>query len=238
MMVNLYGYAGELDKVEEMLSRLQMELNASLWLSLLKVCVKHGNLQLGKQAFDCAVCLQPREATAYLLMSTIYVNAGLSDLANHLEISRQKEGALKKDETSWCEHQQRLFSFSVGDHRKLNQHRMYECLLELIRQLKDEAQFLGSKFLLSNAATTKLQPSLCSHSQLLALAFVLVNPPFKKPVRVKKNACICQDCHTLIKLISDVKNVCIIIVDDKCSHLFKRGKCSCHDYFYAHSKGE
>eukprot|EP00250_Pteridium_aquilinum_P012898 c21013_g1_i1 orf=803-3535(+) len=236
IMMNLLGYAGEFVKVEDMLSKLPMQPSLSLWLCILEFSVKHANVRLGKRAFNSAVRLQPKEAAAYLLMSNIYTDAGLQSLANQVEISRQKEGAHRKDELSWIEHKKSLLSFSARDRDDPKQQKY---LWELSKQLKGKAEFLVLEYLLMDVASGKVElgRSLCGHSQLLALAFELCNPPARKLIRLRKNACICRDCHKLIKLISSLKHLSIVVIDDKRTHYVNRGKCSCRDYFYAPSNG-
>lgn len=54
-----------------------MQPDLTLWLCLLGACQMHSNVKLAKQAFDCAVHLEPKEVPAYILMSNIYANNGL-----------------------------------------------------------------------------------------------------------------------------------------------------------------
>ena len=71
-MVDLLGRAGGLDMVENLLQSFPGKADISLWLCLLGACRAHGNVMLGKCAFDNAVKLQPEEAAPYVLMSNIY----------------------------------------------------------------------------------------------------------------------------------------------------------------------
>lgn len=81
-MVDLLGRAGDLESVEEMLLRMSRQPDPNMWLCLLGACQKHGNVDLGKRAFDFAMHLQPKQAAAYVLMSNIYADAELHDSAN------------------------------------------------------------------------------------------------------------------------------------------------------------
>lgn len=78
-MIDLLGRAGDLIRVEDILQRASMHPDLAVWLSLLRACQTHGNVELGKLAFDCAVRLQPKHAAAYVLLSNIYADPGLRD---------------------------------------------------------------------------------------------------------------------------------------------------------------
>lgn len=90
IMVGLVGRAGDFQMVADMLKRIPMLSDMSVWLSLLSACHTHGNLELAKQAFDYAVNLQPNEGTTYVLMSNIYADAGLEENAAKVEEFRKK----------------------------------------------------------------------------------------------------------------------------------------------------
>ncbi|KAH7415344.1 hypothetical protein KP509_14G038700 [Ceratopteris richardii] len=72
-MVDVLGRAGNLKKVEDILSLVPTHANLPLWLSLLGSCRTHGNLELAKDAFKQAMDLQPTYAAAYVLISNICV---------------------------------------------------------------------------------------------------------------------------------------------------------------------
>ncbi|MCO5581395.1 hypothetical protein L7F22_035279 [Adiantum nelumboides] len=74
-LTDLLGRAGNFKKLESILSRMPMQPNLTIWLCLLGMCLRHGNLELGKQAFIHAVKLEPTEAVTYILMSNIYAES-------------------------------------------------------------------------------------------------------------------------------------------------------------------
>lgn len=84
-LVDLLARAGCFTRVEELLSTMPMQPNLSLWLCLLGACRTHGEIALGRQAFDGAVHLDPRHPAAYVLMWGIYGDAGLWDLARDID---------------------------------------------------------------------------------------------------------------------------------------------------------
>ncbi|GAU23270.1 hypothetical protein TSUD_281630 [Trifolium subterraneum] len=72
---------------------------------------------------------------------------------------------------------------------------------------------------------------LRSHSEKLAISFGLLNTAKGTTLRVCKNLRICVDCHNAIKLVSKVDKREIIVRDNKRFHHFKKGFCSCGDYW-------
>ncbi|MCO5560263.1 hypothetical protein L7F22_013874 [Adiantum nelumboides] len=106
IMVDLLGRAGALKQVEELLSRMPMQADLTIWLSLLGACRTHAHVDLVRHAFTQAVSLQPKHPTAYVLMANIYDNAGLQDHAADVQIFRYRQGAWKTSNQKWAEHQQ------------------------------------------------------------------------------------------------------------------------------------
>ncbi|MCO5575705.1 hypothetical protein L7F22_029508 [Adiantum nelumboides] len=91
-MVDMLVRAGNFHGVENMLERMSTEADYALWFCLLNACRIHGNIVLAKRAFDRAVKLMPNSASPYIMLSNIYAEAGLHELANEVENSRQTEG--------------------------------------------------------------------------------------------------------------------------------------------------
>ncbi|KAI5074022.1 hypothetical protein GOP47_0012035 [Adiantum capillus-veneris] len=78
ILVDLLGRAGNFEKVENILGQMPMQVNSTIWLGLLGSCNKHANSELAEVAFKNASGLQPKEMTAFILMSNIYAEVGTS----------------------------------------------------------------------------------------------------------------------------------------------------------------
>ena len=78
-----------------------IQANSAIWLSLLGACRIHNNLLLGKQAFDNAVKLQPKQTTAYIVMSNIFIDAGLNDNAVDVGNLRQEQAMGRPSEKGY-----------------------------------------------------------------------------------------------------------------------------------------
>ncbi|KAH7366077.1 hypothetical protein KP509_18G062200 [Ceratopteris richardii] len=79
-MVDLLGRAGNFLWLEDLLSRIPLQIDPSIWSSLLGACRVHGYLELGKQAFYQAVQFHSKEGSAYVIMSNIMAD-DLEELA-------------------------------------------------------------------------------------------------------------------------------------------------------------
>lgn len=114
-MVDLFGRAGCFSRIYDLLSTMPMEPNLSLWLCLLGACQKHGKVLLAEKAFVFAVQLEPKSASAYVLMSNIYEDAGLAEQAQNVRKMREGERAWKNPGQTWIGHEQEVHTFLVGD---------------------------------------------------------------------------------------------------------------------------
>ena len=77
ILIDLLGRAGDFKRIMNLLNLMPMEADMPIWLSVLGACRMHSSIEMAKHAFDHAVNLQPKQATAYVLMSNIYGdNAG------------------------------------------------------------------------------------------------------------------------------------------------------------------
>lgn len=127
-MVDLLGSAGYFARVENLLSTMPIPPNLSLWLCLLGTCRKHGEVELAKQAFDCALRIQPEHAAAYVLMSHIYAHAGLWDDAKGVNTLELQARTCKRPGQCWTQHEHEVRVFTVGDHTSPLHRDVYDML--------------------------------------------------------------------------------------------------------------
>jgi hypothetical protein len=69
------------------------------------------------------------------------------------------------------------------------------------------------------------------HSERLAVAFGILKSPPGSVIRVVKNLQVCGDCHTVMKLMSEIFQRKISVRDASRFHHFEDGKCSCSDFW-------
>lgn len=85
IMVDLLGRAGDFKHVQRFLEMMPMPGDLTLWLCLLSACRFHGNFVLAKQAFDCLLHLEPKNAAAYVLFANIHADIALEDVLNEAD---------------------------------------------------------------------------------------------------------------------------------------------------------
>lgn len=78
-------------------------------------------------------------------------------------------------------------------------------------------------------ALEEVEQVLFTHSEKLALCFGLMSTTCGSPLYIFKNLKICQDCHSAIKIASNVYKREIVVRDRYRFHSFKHGSCSCSD---------
>ncbi|KAI5077823.1 hypothetical protein GOP47_0007647 [Adiantum capillus-veneris] len=93
IIIDLLVRAGNFRRVENMLEQMSTEADYALWFCILSACRMHGNVDLAKRAFDGAIRIMPNCASPYVMLSNIYAEAGLHELATEVENARLAEGA-------------------------------------------------------------------------------------------------------------------------------------------------
>ncbi|KAI5067683.1 hypothetical protein GOP47_0018211 [Adiantum capillus-veneris] len=87
-MVDLLGRAGHLDKAGSMIKEIPFPKNILIWTALLGACQIWGDVNIGRWAFEEAVLVDRTDSAAYILMSNIYVAAGMPDDAKKIDAMR------------------------------------------------------------------------------------------------------------------------------------------------------
>ena len=71
-VIDLLGRVGQLDKALTMVKNLPLSPNLTLWQAFIFSCNHWGNVNLGREAFENAVHLDKKGASAYMFMPHIY----------------------------------------------------------------------------------------------------------------------------------------------------------------------
>lgn len=141
-MIDMLGRAGYFQCVEDLLSSMPMQPDLAVWLCLLGACRKHGKVELGKRAFDCAIQLQPNHAAAYLLMWHLYVHAGMPDAAKEIDEAENVTDARKMIGQSWVEHDGEVYNFAVDSGHDREYQRLHNFLDEVVVKLVEGAPWV------------------------------------------------------------------------------------------------
>lgn len=124
-----------------------------------------------------------------------------------------------------------MHEFVAGDSRHLQIMQINLFLDEIAKKLKEHGHESNRALVLHDIEDEEKETAVSYHSERIAVAFGLMSTPPGKTIRVVKNLRTCSDCHSALKIISNVYKREIIVRDRKRFHHFKDGCCSCRDYW-------
>ncbi|CAK9175282.1 unnamed protein product [Ilex paraguariensis] len=221
-MVDLFGRAGELDKIEDFINRMPMRPNGFIWRTVLGACSRANGRKtnLGRRAAEMLLELEPQNATNYVLMANMYASGGMwEDVAKSRAAMR--EAAVKKEAgCSWVTMKDSVHVFVAGDKSHPDNDAIYEKLGELHKKMRDAGYIPQVKFALYDLELENKEELLSYHSEKLAIAFVLTRKS-ELPIRIMKNLRVCGDCHSAFKYISQIVGRQILLRDSNRFHHFR-----------------
>lgn len=97
--------------------------------------------------------------------------------------------------------------------------------------MKDAGYQPDTSYVLQNVDEEHKEAILAQHHERFAIAFGLIGTPPGTPLQIVKNLGVCEDCYTVIKLLSVLEGRDFIVRDLNRFHHFKGGLCSCGDYW-------
>ncbi|XP_075496062.1 pentatricopeptide repeat-containing protein At1g19720 [Primulina tabacum] len=226
-MVNLYGRSGMLDDALNLIKRMPIEPDVSIWSAFLAACRAHGNVKLAIYAGERLLELEPGNAFIHRVVVHLYNLIGISK-----DFSNIKASEIRKDSTesiclSWIEDKNMVYTFTSGNLSQLGDN----SLLSWIKGI--ELKIKASKYydVLSIPEEEKKEINGV-HSEIIALAFALIkSSQTSRSIRIIKNLRMCEQCHGFAKSVSETHGCEIYLRDPKCLHHFKNGVCSCGDYW-------
>lgn len=231
-MVDLLGRAGELDKVEDFIRRMPMEPNVLVWRTVLSACCRANGskMDLGKQAAEMLLELEPKNPVNYVLISNMYASGrSWEDVAKTRSMMTNLP-AKKEAGCSWVTLKDGVHVFIAGDKSHPETDAIYEKLHVLNQKMRDAGYVPQTKFALYDLEVENKEELLSVHSEKLAVSYVLIRTS-GLPIRIMKNLRVCGDCHSAFRYISQITKRQIILRDSNRFHHFDDGKCSCGDYW-------
>ncbi|KAL0379573.1 UNVERIFIED_CONTAM: Pentatricopeptide repeat-containing protein [Sesamum angustifolium] len=229
-MIDLLGRAGKIQEAE-LLNKMEVLPDASVWKALLAACRIHGNVDLAKKAATALFELDPQDSVPYVILSNIYSATGKWEEAASVRRLMKSRGVSKEPGRSWIEMNGKVHTFTSEDRSHPDTEEIYFKVDEMITLIKAAGYVPDMNFALHDVSEEAKVHGLAYHSEKLAVAFGLLHLPVGAPIRIYKNIRVCGDCHTAMKFISRVYNRHIILRDSNRFHHFKEGTCSCADYW-------
>ncbi|KAM0947566.1 putative tetratricopeptide-like helical domain superfamily, DYW domain-containing protein [Dioscorea sansibarensis] len=231
-MVDLLGRAGHVDEAFDMVKNMPVEADAVVWGALMGACRMHMHLDVAEIAAKKLLCLEPRNAGPYILLSNIYASKGRWEDVAELRKVMSARNVSKSPGCSWVEVDKKVHMFTLGDLLGHPEHVIIIGMLgKLDRLLKEAGYCPDGSFVLHDVDEEQKMHNLRYHSERQAVAFGLLKIPEGVPIRIMKNLRVCGDCHVAIKLIAKITGRGIILRDANRFHHFRDGSCSCKDYW-------
>lgn len=231
-LVDILCRAGYLEEAKIIIEQMPMRPNKVIWMTLLSSARNHGNPKIGEYAAQHLIELAPETIGGYVVLSNMYAVAGEWDKVSKVRETMKTRGLRKDPGCSSIEHRGVLHEFIVGDKSHPQTIEIYSKLSEMREKLKLAGHVPDtSQVLLCIEEDEEKEAELDNHSERLAIAFGLINVEAGCPVRIMKNLRVCNDCHSVTKLLSKLYNREIIVRDNSRFHHFKNGLCSCKDFW-------
>uniref|UniRef100_A0A0A9BIT0 DYW domain-containing protein n=1 Tax=Arundo donax TaxID=35708 RepID=A0A0A9BIT0_ARUDO len=208
-----------------------VEPDSGIWGALLNGSKIHKNVELGELAMQKLIEMEPEDGGNYVLLSNIYAQSGKWEEAARVRKLMTNRGLKKTIACSWIELKGKSHAFLVGDDSHPRSSEIYE-ELERLEGLMSQAGYVPDTTpVFHNVEDDEKRNMVRGHSERLAIAFGLISTPPGAKLLVTKNLRVCEDCHVVIKLISQIVQREIIVRDVNHYHHFVNGECSCRDHW-------
>ncbi|XP_074279596.1 pentatricopeptide repeat-containing protein At2g33760 [Silene latifolia] len=230
-MVDLLGRAGLLNEAYNHVQGLKNP-GAAIWTALLGACKLHKNFDLGVEAAEKLLAIEPEDSGHYVTLSNVYALGGKMEKVEFIRNKMIKKKLKKNVGYSIIEVDQKVHLFSMGDKSHPEMREIYRYLDELMGRISEAGYVTAQESVLHEVEEEEREYALRYHSEKLAIAFGLMKAKNGcTTIRIAKNLRMCEDCHLAIKFISCVTNREIIVRDKLRFHHFRDGVCSCGDYW-------
>ncbi|XP_057953121.1 putative pentatricopeptide repeat-containing protein At5g52630 [Malania oleifera] len=231
-IVDLLSRAGLIGNALDFINKLPTRPTASVWRPLLAACRCHGNLQMAEYAAKNILDLDPKDAAVYITLSNMYIEVGRYEDAMKQWKLMESMSISKEPGCSWIEVNNKIYKFFSQDKTCPEMPLVYENLKQLVIDQMEDTEFIRKTSPMHHPQSGQAEEEMILyHSEKLAVSFGLLSLPTGKPIRVFKNLRVCPDCHSTMKHISKITKRDIVVRDNYRFHLFKRGRCSCGDYW-------
>ncbi|XP_010245284.1 PREDICTED: pentatricopeptide repeat-containing protein At2g20540 [Nelumbo nucifera] len=130
-VVDLLGRSGYLDQAVELINNMPVQLDSTIWGSLLSACRTHGNLEIAIIAMKHLIELEPHDTGNYVLLSNIYARLGRWDDVSRMRKEIRSKNMKKTPGCSLIEVNNVVQEFVAGDDSKPFSDEIYS-MLELL----------------------------------------------------------------------------------------------------------
>ncbi|KAM3381276.1 putative pentatricopeptide repeat-containing protein, chloroplastic [Capsicum galapagoense] len=230
-MVDLLGRVGRLQEAYDFIQKGNIAPDNIIWGSLLSACRIHKNFELGERIAKILREYGAADSGTYVLLSNVYASLGKFKEAAEVRAKLREEGVQKEPGCSSIEVNNEIHDFFLGDIRHPEREAIYSKLNELNDMLKSEDYAPATDAISQDIEEHEKKWALSIHSERLAICYGLISTKPYTTIRVVKNLRVCNDCHSVAKLISKITQRRIVVRDRNRFHHFENGVCSCGDYW-------
>ncbi|GFP81542.1 pentatricopeptide repeat-containing protein at3g14330 [Phtheirospermum japonicum] len=226
-LVDMLGRAGKIEEALGLVKKMPTKPNGSVWGSLLNSCKIYGHVSLAEAIAKMLFEIEPTNPGNYIILSSIYSNAGMWDKVRFVKELMDKKGIKEKDGFSHVQIRDKIYRFRVceGFEKFRDSDEFRKKCDELTNEMEKNGVFVRGV-----NEESKVE-WVCGHSERLATVFGLICTGDGLPIRITKNIRVCGECHSWMKHASRLTERKIILRDTNRLHRFERGKCSCDDYW-------
>ncbi|GAU29108.1 hypothetical protein TSUD_58740 [Trifolium subterraneum] len=212
-LVDMIGSIGHLDEALEFIEKMPLEPSVEVWETLMNSSRVHGNTELGDRCAELVEKLDPSLEKLDPSRLNEKSKAGLL-LGETSDLIKNKEPN-KLASKNLLEVRSRIHEYRAGDTSHPENDKIYALLRGLRVQMKEAGYIAETRFVLHDIDQEGKEDALLAHSERLAVAYGLLNSSARSPIRIIKNLRVCGDCHTALKIISDLVGRELIIRDAK-----------------------
>ncbi|KAL6128527.1 hypothetical protein ACLB2K_071882 [Fragaria x ananassa] len=230
-MVDLLGRAGFVDEAAEMIDKMTVPPDPVLWATLLGACRMHGSIELGEKIGNKLIQLDPTHDGHYVQLASIYAKAKKWEDVVRVRRLMTAKHTNKAAGWSLIEAQGKVHKFVAGDREHERSQEIYKMLETIVTRIAEAGYSPNVSSVLHDIGEEEKENAIKEHSERLAMAFGMLVTGNGDCIRIVKNLRVCEDCHEVSKIISNVFGREIIVRDGSRFHHFKEGKCSCLDYW-------
>lgn len=230
-MVDMMGRAGMLQQAYDFVEKMPLRPNSVIWRTLLGACVSHNDVKLAEKVQERIREIDPHQDGDYVLLSNVYGGHGRWTEKANVRNSMRDQRICKTAGYSLISVDREIHKFFSGDVSHPSWERIRDFLISVIERLRAEGYLPWTTDALYDIEEEEKESSLSYHSEKLAVAFALLSFKDKQTIRIMKNLRICHDCHAFMKHVSGMLDREIIIRDRNRFHHFRKGLCSCREYW-------
>ncbi|KAJ4768559.1 hypothetical protein LUZ62_078934 [Rhynchospora pubera] len=226
-MIDLLAKTGYLDEAMDLIEKIPMEPDASVWGAILTGSKIHNNLELAETAAKKLYRLEPYNPAIYLTMISLYAKENRWEDVEDVKVAMNALGLKSRFGWSWIAINKKVHTFDVERSAHPDMGEIHYQLYWLVYDMKKMGYVPDMSCVSQNVKSEEKEQLLMGHTEKLAVTYGLICNT--RPIRVVKSTRVCNDCHTWAKYLSNMCDCEIYIRDSVRFHRFVKGKCSCND---------